>query len=435
MRPRLEAMNFRLKIRKRKKRRLPLFILSFLVFVVSLYLFLYLYNKADGQDGDFGNTLSPPTESQTLDLVEHKEIISKGITLSDLLTKHNFSPEDIHRMQEQVKPVYDLSKIVAGQELRIYEEPDGRIKSLEYDIDQTRYLLVKKNRGDYAADIVDFPFEIYVHMTCGEVEDYLISAFQKLNEGDVLALSLSELFAWDIDFYSDVRRGDSFRVLFEKKYLNGEFVGYGNILAAEYTNQGRTFQAFRYSYPDTKKSDYFDAGGKSLRKEFLKSPIKFARITSRFSFNRLHPVRKVYRPHYGVDYAAAVGTPVQATADGTVLSAGWNGASGRMVHIRHKNAYETMYLHLRGFGSGIKKGASVHSGKVIGYVGSSGESTGPHLDYRIKYQGQYINPLGQRFQPVEPLRKEFIDDYRKEVEKCSLLLETPLLFFTRLSFI
>jgi murein DD-endopeptidase MepM/ murein hydrolase activator NlpD len=215
---------------------------------------------------------------------------------------------------------------------------------------------------------------------------------------------------------------------FEKKFLDGKFSGYGEILAAEFICQGKTFQAFRFVYPDTKKSDYFDAGGKSLRKQFMKSPLPYARITSRFSYSRLHPIHKVYRAHYGVDYGAPVGYPVRATADGTVTFAGWNGASGRMVRIRHKNSYETMYLHLQQIL--VKLGDRVSGGQDIGTVGSSGESTGPHLDYRIKQGGSYINPLSQRFSPVEPLRAEFKDAFGQEVKSYLVLLDAPLYFYS-----
>ena len=166
-----------------------------------------------------------------------------------------------------------------------------------------------------------------------------------------------------------------------------------------------------------------------MRREFLKSPFKYTpRITSRFSHSRLHPVRKVYRPHYGVDYAARVGTPVYATADGTVLFSGWSGASGRMIRIRHRNNYETMYLHLRR--CYVKKGDKVKAEEKIGEVGASGEVSGPHLDYRIKYGGKYINPLAHRFKPVKPLRPEFLEDFRLFAKNCDVYFDAPLLILS-----
>jgi len=207
-------------------------------------------------------------------------------------------------------------------------------------------------------------------------------------------------------------------------------VSYGKILAAEFTNQGKTYHAYHYTYPDTQETDYFDFEGNSLRKEFLKSPISGARISSRFSHNRLHPVRKVWRPHYGVDYAAPIGTPVRATAEGTVTFAGRDGANGRMIRIRHKNGYETYYLHLRRYAKGIKRGVKVQSSQVIGHVGASGEATGPHLDYRIKHRSRFLNPLAYRFKPVEPLRLDFLEDFQKEAGQYQLSFEAPQIIFT-----
>jgi len=405
-----------------------------LVFLLALILALGLFYKK-GQKVQEKAFVPPasPAKVEPPRLKEQKETIQKGFTLAAILAKYQFSPAEIHQLRAEVKPVYDLAKIKAGHEIRFFTSSSGQFRRLEYDLDETSYLVVQKDGSQFRAEKKEYPFEIKETLQGGVIEDNLISAFNKLGEKDALAFSLADLFGWDIDFYTDLRQGDSFVLLFEKKFLNGKFFGYGNILTAEFRNQGKVFQAFRYTYPDSKKSDYFDAEGNSLRKEFMKSPIKFARITSRFSSNRLHPIHKVYRSHYGVDYAAAVGFPVQATADGMVTFAGWNGASGRMLKIRHQNAYETMYLHLRGYAPGIRVGAKVKGGDVIGYVGSSGESTGPHLDYRIQYLGSYINPLSWRFKPVEPLRKEFLEDYQKEVEKYRLALQSPLIFFLSLS--
>jgi len=388
-----------------------------MLFIFSVFLFFIILGFLQKKEPEIRkketiNQIKNPVPS----FKENKYLIQKGMTLTDILSKHNFSPLEIHKLREETRPIYDLAKIKAGHEFRVFSTPDGKVKALEYVIDETNYLQIKSEDEKFKGEIRKIPYEIRLAMIFGIVENNLISAVNQQEEEDFLALSLAEIFAWDIDFYTDLRREDTFKIFFEKKYLEDRFVGYRNIIAAEFTNQGKTFQAFRYIYPDTKKSDYFNAEGNSLRKEFLKSPIKFARITSRFSFSRLHPIRKVYRPHFGVDYAARIGTPVQATADGTVTFVGWNGASGRMVKIRHKNAYETMYLHLKNYAKGIRKGAKVKGGQIIGYVGSSGESTGPHLDYRIKFRGKYINPLAWRFKPVVPLRPEFLEDFKRKVE-------------------
>ena len=352
-----------------------------------------------------------------------EQIIRKGQTISDLLGRRGFSNEEIHRLKEQVKPVFNLDRIVAGRRIRFRSEPGSFVRAVEYEIDDEAYLVIDLEGADFRAEKKKIPFETRVAYIDGAIEDNPINAFGVQGEKAELAIAMTDLFAWDIDFYSELRKGDSFRIVYEKHFLDGAFVRYGAILAAEFICQGKKYEAFRFAYPDTRKADFFDREGKSCRKEFLRSPLPYARITSRFSFSRLHPIHKVYRAHFGVDYGAPLGYPVHATADGTVTFAGTNGASGRMVTIRHKNSYETMYLHLQQIN--VKKGDAVSGGQAIGAVGSSGESTGPHLDYRVKQGGSYVNPLSWKFQPVAPLRPEFKDEYRQEVRKYDLLLNAP----------
>ena len=417
--------------RKKGPRRLNL--LLFMLLALTLFLVLNFMPKEKHREGEFVSLPEIAEPSNVNPIREHEETIQRGTTLSDILFAYNFSAADIHQLRQDVKPVYDLAKIKAGNKFRVFTSEDGEVQTIEYNISNGKYLTIQKNQETYTAEIKEFEYDVKLRMIWGEIEDNLIFAVNEQGEKEGLAISLAEIFAWDIDFYVDVRQGDTFKVLFEKKYLDGQFMGYRNVIAAEFTNLGKTFQAFRYTYSDTEKSDYFDFEGNSSRKEFLKSPVNFTRISSRFSYSRLHPIRKVYRPHMGVDYAAPVGTQVQATADGTVTFAGWNGASGRMIRIKHKKGYETMYLHLRSFASGIRKGKQVTQGQTIGRVGSSGESTGPHLDYRIRHRGNYINPLSAIFDPVEPLREEFREDFQKQAEQYLLFLQAPLVVFSRFS--
>jgi murein DD-endopeptidase MepM/ murein hydrolase activator NlpD len=354
-------------------------------------------------------------------------VIPNGTSLARLLRKQDFSDKEIHRLRESVKPVYDLARITAGHEMLLFKKAEGVWKGLEYDIDESRYLSVRNEADGIKAEVKPYPFEIKLALVHGVIETTLVAATARIGEQNVLAYDLAErCFGWDIDFYTDPRKGDTFRIFVEKKYLNSKFAGYRNILAAEFINGGKTFWAFRYTYSDTGVADYFDENGLSKRKEFLKSPFKYgAVVTSRFSASRLHPIYKIYRPHYGVDYGAPEGTPVQATADGKVIFAGWNDGAGRMVKLQHKNSYETLYFHLSGFGPGIGAGAQVRGGDVVGYVGSTGESTGPHLDYRIYYHGTPIDPLGQKFKPADPVRKEFLDVYEKEAQRLRQIFDAP----------
>ena len=423
----MKAGKVQLKIQREKRKKLH-FVPFFLIVLAALVFFpvALIHDKKVAAEKSAPPPVTLPASKPAFPpLIEYKETLRPRTTVGEVLSNYGFSAAEIQALYDQTKPVFDLRRVKAGRPLRLYAIPGGKFVRLEYDLDEINYLSVNSEEGKFEAALRAHPVETKTGLIGGTIEDNPILAFNQVGEEDILALSFAELFSWDVDFYIDLRQGDTFKVIFEKKYLLGKFIGYGNILAAELTNQGRVHQAFFYIPLDTKMPAYYDAAGKSLKKEFIKSPIKWARITSRFSRSRLHPIHQVYQAHYGVDYAAPVGTPVQATADGTVIYASRNGASGRMVRIRHMNAYETMYLHLRSFGLGIKAGAKVKSGDIVGYVGSSGESTGPHLDYRIKLGGSYINPLSYRFKPVEPLKQEFLEDFKRTIEKYRLLLEDP----------
>jgi murein DD-endopeptidase MepM/ murein hydrolase activator NlpD len=350
------------------------------------------------------------------------EAIPLGTTLSDILALHGFSEIEANRFYEDVKPVFDLRKVVADRAMRFFKDEAGKVQAVEYDLDDRRYLRVDRTGDRFLPGIIAYRFEVRQAFASGTIEDILINALKKQGEKEVLALMMAELFAWDIDFNTELRTGDAFRLVFEKNFREGGFAGYGEILSAEFVCQGKAYEAFRFVYPDTNEADHFDAAGKSVRKEFLRSPLPYAApITSRFSSSRFHPIYKVYRAHYGVDFGAPIGTPVRATGDGVVDSTGWMGGAGRTIKIRHANGYTTMYLHLSSIL--VERGQRVRMGQTIGRVGSSGASTGPHLDYRIQQNGSYINPLGRRFNPVAPLRKEYAEAFAKEVERLRALLQ------------
>jgi murein DD-endopeptidase MepM/ murein hydrolase activator NlpD len=426
-------MQLNLRIRRAKSGPSRLVFLIFLLLMLGLYLALNLLPKTTRNQESLSLTGPERAAFKLPPLQRYSLRIPAGTSLSDLLEERDFSAAQIHRLREDVKPVYDLARIKAGQEMRIFSFQDGAFVAFEYDIDRTRYLQVEKHELSYRAEIKQRPLESRLRLIWGVIEDFPISALARLGESALLAIMLEEIFAWDVDFRTEIQPGDSFKILVEKEYIDGVFSGYGDILAAEFINQGRAFHAFRFTYPDSQKSDYFTLQGNSVRKEFLKSPLKSPRITSRFTSRRLHPVWKTYRPHYGVDYGAPVGTPVYATADGVVTFAGWSGASGRMIRIRHNKGYETMYLHLRRFASGVKRGTRVKMNQLIAQVGASGTVNGPHLDYRIRHYGKYINPLAARFDPVEPLRAEFSEDFQDLASYYRLAFDAPWLVFSALS--
>jgi murein DD-endopeptidase MepM/ murein hydrolase activator NlpD len=244
--------------------------------------------------------------------------------------------------------------------------------------------------------------DVRVAAVGGELKRSLFEAVEALGESPQLVTELAEIFSSDFDFTADSRSGDRFRLLVEKRYAGEQFVDYGQVLVAQYLSDGRILTGARFE-PAGGRPAYYDLEGRSLRKTFLKSPLAFTRITSGFTYARPHPILGGVRPHLAVDYAAPVGTPVQAVASGTVLLAGWNGGNGIQVHLRHHAGYETLYNHLARLGPGVRSGARVDQRQVIGYVGSTGLSTGPHLDYRVKKNGRFVNPLSEKFVPGQPL--------------------------------
>ena len=233
-------------------------------------------------------------------------------------------------------------------------------------------------------------------------------------------LQLAEIFSSDFDFTADTRSGDRFRLLVEKRYAGEQFVDYGQLLVAQYVSDGGVLTGVGFE-PAGGRHAYYDLQGRSLKKSFLKSPLEFTRITSGFTYRRPHPILGGVRPHLAVDYGAPAGTPVRAVADGTVLRAGWNGGNGIQVHLRHHAGYETLYNHLARLGPRVRRGARVEQRQVIGYVGSTGLSTGPHLDYRVSKNGRFVNPLGEKFIPGQPLdgaeHGRFLKDARALVRR------------------
>jgi murein DD-endopeptidase MepM/ murein hydrolase activator NlpD len=263
-----------------------------------------------------------------------------------------------------------------------------------------RYELSRAD-GDWRLQAVRVPVETRIAALAGRLQDSLFASMDRLGEGPALAAGFVGLFEWDFDFAADSLPGDRFRLLVEKRYGAGEFLGYGDILVAQYRSAGRT-PLTSVAFADGQgRTAHYDAAGRSVRKMFLRAPLDFTQVTSGFSHARLHPILGGTRPHLAIDYGAPTGTPVRAVADGAVLAAGWSGGNGISVTIRHARGYETMYNHLSA--ANVRVGERVRQRQVIGRVGATGLATGPHLDYRVKKNGQFVNPLGEKFIPGEPV--------------------------------
>ena len=327
-----------------------------------------------------------------------------GATFAIALVRQGLEPAVAASVADSAQSVYNLRGFRTGNRLAVGRSVDGELRAVRYQIDPDRMLWVRPHGDGFRAEIQTIPSETVVAPVAGHVHDSLYNAVIDAGETPELAVRLAEIFGWDLDFYTDPRRGDTFRLLVEKKrYTTGETAAYGKIFAAEYNNDGRAYQAVLFHDPSGKPA-YYSADGKSLEKAFLRSPLKFsAPITSHFSRSRFHPVLKIRRPHLGIDYGAPVGTPVQSIGSGTVVFAGRQGGAGNLVHLRHSNGYETMYMHLSRIL--VRGGQKVEQGQRIGLVGATGLATGPHLDFRILQHGAYRNFETLNLPPAMPVTK------------------------------
>jgi murein DD-endopeptidase MepM/ murein hydrolase activator NlpD len=333
---------------------------------------------------------------------EIKGEIKKGETLFDIFKKYNLEIGELYRIHQASAGLYKLRELYPGRSYKIVLDSQERIDSFRYRIDDDCYLSVNRNTdGGYCAEKVLIHYEKRILHIGGTIRENLIASLEGGNENLLLALQLSDIFAWDIDFTTDLREEDTFRVVVEGLYLDGKFKKYGDILSAEFINTGDVYRA--YAFAQNGKIDYYDEKGKLLRKPFLKTPLSFRCISSGFSGGRYHPILKIYRPHHGLDYAAATGTPVSAAGDGEVLFAGRRGDYGNLVVLKHKNGYKTYYGHLSKIGKGVRSGGMVDQGSVIGYVGATGLATGPHLHYEMRINDRPINPLSLKVPPGAPI--------------------------------
>ena len=344
--------------------------------------------------------------------------VPRNATLASLLASHDMPGDVAYAFVEAMRPVFDPRDLRSGHPYKIVYGPDGRFRRFEYHVDDDQYLQVagRPEARAFDATLVDYEKEREQVAMRGEINRENNSLFAAMTAGGgntQVAVAMAQMFSGEIDFNTEVRLGDNFAVLYERFVRDGEHVTYGDVLAAAFENDGRQVYGFQYEVPGEAPT-YFDADGRSLKRQFLKSPFRFdPRITSGFSYRRLHPVLGTHRAHLGVDYGAPTGTPVIAVANGTVVSAGASGGSGNMVRLRHNNGYETYYLHLSRFAKGMRAGARVAQGAVIGYVGSTGLATGPHLDYRIRENGTFVNPLTalRDMPPGEPVPEAHMADF------------------------
>lgn len=363
--------------------------------------------------------------------------VPPNATLETLLRQHRLRSDLVQSAVESARAVFNLRQIRADRPYRLVLSLDGVLREFEYQIDADRFLrIISRNDAEPTlldAEVVSYEKETSVVAIRGTIDadhSSVIAAMDETGETVQLALTLADIFSGQIDFESDLQVGDSFEVLFEKSTRDGAFAGYGDVLGARFVADGREHRAFRWVNRETGKAAYYDENGRSLKRFMLRTPLRFqVRVTSRFSKNRLHPVYRTYRAHLGVDYGAPTGSPVVAVANGVVASAGWAGGGGNQVRLRHSAGIETYYLHLSRFAKGIHAGAHVTQGDVIGFVGATGTATGPHLDYRLRRNGVFVNPLlFHRSQPAgEPIAAAHLAAFKSARDAVLSQLSTTLL--------
>ena len=343
---------------------------------------------------------------QTIDLPAALPItkaieIKKDQTFGEVMQSAGLGPEEIQAIYDSARDVYNLSQIHAGKQFLVTSTAENVFTKLEYPIDPFKTLVIDQTESGLRAAMMEHPADVRVEEIGGFIEGSLYYTINHLGQDDELVINFADIFEWDVDFFKDLQEGDSFRIVYERKYVQGEPFGYGRILAAELNNKGKLYTAI--GFQRGKNWEYFSTDGKAMKKAFLASPLKFSRISSGFTSRRYHPVLKGYRPHYGIDYAAPTGTPVRAIGKGTVILAGRAGGAGNAIKIQHSKEIATVYCHLSRFAHGVRRGATVSQGQVIGYVGMTGLATGPHLDFRYLKNGKYINFLSIKSPQADPL--------------------------------
>ncbi|HEX9759246.1 MAG TPA: peptidoglycan DD-metalloendopeptidase family protein [Nitrospiria bacterium] len=342
----------------------------------------------------------------------HLGQVLPGETFFDLMKKHQFSDQEIHTMNSLSQKVFNLKKIKKGSPYTVFLNENGEVTQFELDIDGEKNFSLKRDANHWMASVEKTPYDLRKNIAQGDIQNSLYLSLDEACALTSLAASLEEIFSWDINFGTDLREGDTYSILYEERWRKGLFVGPGKVLAARFENQGKTFEAVFFEGRNGDKG-YFDPNGNSLQRKFLKSPLRFKTISSPFSKNRLHPILKIRKPHLGIDFAAPYGTPVRSSADGLVVFKGKNGGMGKMIKIRHNQTFSSAYGHLSRYSKKIEIGRSIKQGEVLGYVGSSGLATAPHLHYSFYQKGRLVNPLNIKNPNVRFLSPSELDEFKK----------------------
>jgi len=366
------------------------------------------------------NSINSTDESLPL-YVWRDEKVKQGDSLSNLFKRNKFSAQDLHHIMKLGKPTRALKNIQPGQVFKFRLDDQQKLIEMVYQQNRFQALHVKRQGDTFNATTISRVAQKRTQHISGNINSSLFVDAKNAGMNAPLIMDLVSIFGWDIDFALDLRKGDSFSLIYEEHFLDGLKIKDGDILAAEFTNQGRVYRAIRYTDPDG-KSNYYTPKGLSMRKAFLRTPVDFRRISSRFG-KRKHPVLNRMRLHKGVDYAAQRGTPVKASGDGKIIFRGRKGGYGKAIIIRHGGRYSTLYAHLNNYRRGLYNGKYVKQGQVIGYVGSTGRATGPHLHYEFRINGTHRNPLTVKLPNAAPINKQYKIQFKQHASNLLAQLE------------
>lgn len=353
----------------------------------------------------------------TFDPLVAEERIRRGDTLVGLLERMGVNTAGLATFLGQDKTARNLVNLRAGRVLTVQQTADGDLQWLRYksgiDEDSQESILIQKLNGQFVSKLESVNFEKQIVFRSGRIESSLFAAADKAGMPDSVAIQLTEIFGSDIDFHRELQKGDEFKVVYEDLTLEGRSARSGRVLAVEFVNNNKPYKAYWFAPSGNRNAGYYNEEGRSLKKSFLRSPLAFSRISSGFTPRRFHPIQQRWKAHNGVDYAAPTGTPIMATASGTVKFSGWQNGYGNFVEIQHHSGYSTAYAHLSRFGKGVKVGQKVEQGDVIGYVGATGWATGPHLHYEFRVNRVPKNPLSITVAQAEPLDRNSFGEFKR----------------------
>ena len=400
--------------------------LFFLIIILVLIKLFWPKNNTPTEDIQ----LIEPVEDSPEKIVENKKSyekiveykVSEGDIPAEVFSAQgNFNPNDIASILSCAKDVYDFTNIKIGQKINFCFNQENRAGRIEYEKNTEDIIIIERNGDEFSAREEKIAYEISQEIARGTINNFFYVDALEAGIQEATILEVGDILAYDIDFTTEIQKGDEFVIVYEKRLRNGERAPDGKILGAKFINSGESY--FAYYFDNNGKGGYYDAEGRILERQFLKAPLSYRYISSGFTGARLHPITRKVSAHYQIDYAAPTGTPVVAAANGTVVSAGWENGWGKIIRLRHDNGYTSHYGHLSAFAKKITSGASINRGQVIGYVGSTGWSTGPHLDYGVKSNGTAVNPLKLDSPRGEPVNEESISSFKEVRDKINELLK------------